>query len=205
MRKHLLTVAVMVRFVRPAGAQSDEETSSGEAPEGSAEVAQPTAEPGSRRQTANSRHTVEKGDTLWDLSQRFLGSPWYWPKVWSYNPEIANPHWIHPGNLVRFYQGGEDVPTQVEVGQEVADVDEGGLVGDDDRVVIDGPIGYKPRPTQTLALPGFVTPAEVEGAGRIVGSFAEVVMLSFPDVLYVRFDKQRAKVGETYVVFRHGP
>ena len=39
-------------------------------------------------------HTVEKGDTLWDLSSKYLGSPWYWPKVWSYNPQIANPLWI---------------------------------------------------------------------------------------------------------------
>src|SRR5215472_11199049 len=28
-------------------------------------------------------HSVVKGDTLWDLSQHYLGSPWYWPKVWS--------------------------------------------------------------------------------------------------------------------------
>ena len=30
----------------------------------------------------STQHTVEKGDTLWDLSQKYLGSPWYWPKVW---------------------------------------------------------------------------------------------------------------------------
>src|SRR5215471_14225181 len=51
-------------------------------------------------------HTVVRGDTLWDLSQHYLGTPWYWPKVWSYNPEIANPHWIYPGNQVRFFGSG---------------------------------------------------------------------------------------------------
>ena len=63
-------------------------------------------------------HSVVKGDTLWDLSQRYLGSPWYWPKVWSYNPEIANPHWIYPGNRVRFFRSGEEVPAEVEVASE---------------------------------------------------------------------------------------
>jgi nucleoid-associated protein YgaU len=53
---------------------------------------------GSRETAPGEVHTVVKGDTLWDLSQNYLGSPWYWPKVWSYNPEIANPHWIYPGN-----------------------------------------------------------------------------------------------------------
>ena len=33
-------------------------------------------------------YTIRPGDTLWDLSGRFLNNPWYWPKVWSFNPEI---------------------------------------------------------------------------------------------------------------------
>ncbi len=64
-------------------------------------------------------HSVVKGDTLWDLSQRYLGSPWYWPKVWSFNPEIANPHWIYPGNQVRFYRSGDEGPSRVEVATPV--------------------------------------------------------------------------------------
>ncbi len=59
-------------------------------------------------------YTVKPGDTLWDLSGRFLNNPWYWPKVWSYNPEISNPHWIYPGNVVRFYPSSVEAPTRVE-------------------------------------------------------------------------------------------
>jgi hypothetical protein len=59
-------------------------------------------------------YTVRPGDTLWDLSGRFLNNPWYWPKIWSYNPEIANPHWIYPGNLLKFYPSAEEAPTRVE-------------------------------------------------------------------------------------------
>jgi nucleoid-associated protein YgaU len=27
-------------------------------------------------------YTVEKGDTLWDISQHFYDSPWVWPDLW---------------------------------------------------------------------------------------------------------------------------
>jgi hypothetical protein len=59
-------------------------------------------------------YTVKPGDTLWDLSGRFLNNPWYWPKIWSYNPEITNPHWIYPGNLLKFFPSAEEAPTRVE-------------------------------------------------------------------------------------------
>jgi len=42
-------------------------------------------------------HTVVKGDTLWDLSARYLGSPWLWPELWERNRFLTNPHYIYPG------------------------------------------------------------------------------------------------------------
>src|SRR3954471_15887042 len=46
-------------------------------------------------------HLVRRGDTLWDLCNRYYQNPWAWPKVWSYNPQVANPHWIYPGDQLR--------------------------------------------------------------------------------------------------------
>ena len=205
-----LMIAVLVWSPAVFAQSSDDVGSEDTGPEGSATVAPPprgTAKPAQTEQhdAANAQHTVERGDTLWDLSQKYLGSPWYWPKVWSYNPEIANPHWIYPGNLVRFFQSGEEVPTQVEVGQpDAADVEEGTMV-DEDKVVVTAPIGFRVKDSLNVALPGLVTPGEVEGSGQIIGSFAESQMLTFPDTIYVRFKNQRtAKLGETYIVFRPG-
>jgi LysM domain-containing protein len=49
-------------------------------------------------------YTVKKGDTLWDLSQRFSDTPYLWPDLWSNNSQIANPHLIYPGQRIRLYR-----------------------------------------------------------------------------------------------------
>lgn len=57
-------------------------------------------------------YLIQKGDTLWGLSGRFLKDPGYWPNLWSKNPQVTNPHLIYPGQTVRFVDGRlEIVPT----------------------------------------------------------------------------------------------
>ena len=60
-------------------------------------------------------HIVQSGDTLWDISAYYHGDPYLWPKVWSWNEHVTNPHWIFPGDRIRLYdptrdrgQGGRD-------------------------------------------------------------------------------------------------
>lgn len=48
-------------------------------------------------------YTIQKGDTLWDLSQHFNDTPWMWPELWKENDQIPNPHWIYPGERIRLY------------------------------------------------------------------------------------------------------
>ncbi len=53
-------------------------------------------------------YVVVKGDTLWDISARFLDKPWQWPAIWHVNPQVANPHLIYPGDrLSLVYDDGQ--------------------------------------------------------------------------------------------------
>lgn len=45
-------------------------------------------------------HVVQPGETLFGLADRFLGNPYLWPQLWAYNPQITNPHWIYPGDVL---------------------------------------------------------------------------------------------------------
>lgn len=167
-------------------------------------------------------YTVRPGDTLWDLSGRFLNNPWYWPKVWSYNPEIPNPHWIDPGQLLRFYPSAEEAPTRVEPidepvaeaepegPRELEDFSMGDLSGpsellDDDAVAVSGPykIGYVPPRSTTARHETFVTRRELEESGELVGAFEDKLMLSTTDSTYARFKGSvPVKKGEAYVIYR---
>jgi len=46
------------------------------------------------------RYTVVEGDTLWDISTKFLTDPWRWPELWQGNPQVDNPDLIYPGDVL---------------------------------------------------------------------------------------------------------
>ena len=103
-------------------------------------------------------HVVRTGDTLWDICFYYFNDPWQWPKIWSYNPQITNPHWIYPGDLVRLAprvlgaqtqapppttatQPDTPPPSRHEVGiQQVAFVEQSDL---DTSITLDGAVDEK--------------------------------------------------------------
>lgn len=174
----------------------------GSPPPGSAPAPE-SAEPPQVAET----HVVQSGDTLWDLCSKYLNSPWYWPKIWSYNPQITNPHWIYPGNELRFYPGDESLPTNVEVARGIAiegdDVEVPEELDPDELVRTTGSIQVgRTAPDSTWsAFIGFMSNKSFERSGEIVNSESESVMLADYDRLYIKL-KQPAKKGDRYAIYR---
>lgn len=57
---------------------------------------------------ASETYDLQKGDTLWDVSKRLFGNAYYWPKVWSLNADIKNPHVVVPGQKLSFTPGSSE-------------------------------------------------------------------------------------------------
>jgi len=130
-------------------------------------------------------YTVRRGDTLWDITGRFYGNPWSWPRVWSYNPEVTNPHWIYPNDQMRLLPEGQAQATLPESGQRVR-------------------AGGRPEQGSVwLRDQGYLDADAVRGSGIIVGSPEEHMLLSPYDEVYIRFDDDTGvRPGMQLSVFR---
>lgn len=153
---------------------------------------------GSRQESERPRvvppaHKVQQGDTLWDISRRYYGSPYDWPKLWSYNPQITNPHWIYPENVVQLKQGGdaEAAAAPVDPSSEAAQ----GLS-------VTRRITRGPR-SLWLRDEGFLDAQALEASGTIVGSPEEQMLLSSYDEVYLRFEEGHTpRPGQKLVIYR---
>jgi hypothetical protein len=72
-------------------------------------------------------YDVEEGDTMFDVCSQLIDDGNYWPKLWSLNPDVRNPHFIYPGMKLAFYAGDEDNPPYIDVvtEDEVVPVEKG--------------------------------------------------------------------------------
>jgi hypothetical protein len=73
------------------------------------------AQPTTEFSPAVEQYEISAGDTLWDISDKILGDPFLWPRIWAMNPEITNPHWIYPGDILRFVPYTEPLPSKEDL------------------------------------------------------------------------------------------
>jgi hypothetical protein len=130
------------------------------------------------------RYVVVKGDTLWDISARFLETPWRWPEVWSFNPQIENPHLIYPGDVVSLVYDEQGKPMlKVERGQPTVKISPKVRA---ERV--DEPISAIPLDAiqQFLGKPRVVSEHEINSAAYVVAGSESRMIAGEGDTVYAR-------------------
>lgn len=130
-------------------------------------------------------HTVRRGDTLWGICGYYFGNPYQWPRIWSYNAQIQNPHWIYPGDNVKL---------------------KGGFIPDQSNAPTSGRITDRRRqvPPDTIFLrnQGFIEDDQ-NNWGEVNGAREDKIFLSDYDEVYLRIgSNHEVKVGQELTVFR---
>lgn len=138
------------------------------------------------------KYTVAKGDTLWDISAKFLESPWKWPEVWSYNPQIKNPHLIYPGDVVYLEYDAQGRPVlKVSRGQPTVKItpDSRKKISPQIRASrVDTPIASIPLNAiqQFIGQPRVLSKAEIDNSGYIISGKDSRLLSGSGDRIYAR-------------------
>jgi LysM repeat protein len=156
------------------------------------------------RPTAPEQYIVQKGDTLWDISSKFLAQPWFWPEIWYVNPQVENPHLIYPGDVINvFYVNGrpyltlnDDSSTQPAANTaRMSPRIRGEAINVEDKII---PIQAI---EQFLIRPQVVTKEELDESPHVVGSRDNRLVYGAGDEIYIRDAKDLNK-GGNYNIYR---
>lgn len=167
-------------------------------------------------------YTIKKGDTLWEISAKFLKDPFLWPKLWQRNPYITNPHLIYPGNPVRLSplevtrtekppQKVEDQPKEVkEVKPEVVEVKETKKIEPPPPVVEKKPEGVvekrvieEKKVYPEVRSAGFIAGIDYKGIGYVLDNREGKNLMAEGDVIFLAFKtSEKILIGNRYTIFR---
>ena len=146
-------------------------------------------------------YIVERGDTLWDISKRFLGNPYLWPQVWDQNRYIRDAHWIYPGDPV--------VLPKVALISEHAGESGTGDLGPEGGAEGEGPIAGAPKGSEleaiteesTMQCGAYVISDHEDDSLQVLGSEqgSDKLAYSDRDVLYLnKGSNAGVRAGDVY-------
>jgi hypothetical protein len=156
------------------------------------------------KQEGEGIYTIKKGDTLWDISSKFLKDPFLWPKLWQTNPYITNPHWIYPGQPLKLSPLEEVKKEEPKKAVEEKPKEEAPPVEKKPEVAEAKP---EEKPTDFLERrnAGFISDLRLKGIGIIVDNKDQKQLLGDDDIVYVAFrTAEPIAVGGKYTVIRDG-
>jgi hypothetical protein len=151
-------------------------------------------------------HVVVLGDTLWDVSEAYLGTPWVWPSVWQDNAAIENPHLIYPGDHIWITPSEMRIVTPEEAEQLLAGQPSSehppASLGDappsPDASSLPAPV----YPFSAMEVLGVVTEQELDAASSVVDSPHDRIWLGQHDSVFVGLGPGEVTEGDQFTVFR---
>ena len=154
---------------------------------------------------APSEYTVQKGDTLWAISGKFLKEPWKWPQLWQMNREqIKNPHLIYPGDIIRLDRSGLSPSLSLIAGGAIA---EGNVVRLQPRTRVETLSTAVPSIPGSaigpfLTQPLILNAGEIETYPQILATEEERVIVGAGNIAYASGVK--SSDGVNWQIFRPG-
>lgn len=174
-------------------------------------------------------HTVARGDTLWDLSAAYLGTPWVWPSVWIDNDDIQNPHLIRPGDKVWITANEMRIVSDAEAESFLASQPEtletaspspspaAPVSPSDEEDAAAVPLAALPVEVPGALAPaedgdsilvshrdamGFLSAEHFKGSSTIVDSPIERTFLAQGDPVYLGMGEGELEVGDQFTIFQ---
>jgi len=140
-------------------------------------------------------HTVQKGDTLWDICQTYYGDSNLWPKLWEMNPFVTNPHLLKPGDILTLFEKDDLAKEKVMKPSEKEAPPVAATLGID----VSGFI----RPEAM----GYLSLVNVEPWGFIEATTIPKLGLEQGDTAFVRFEKNADTIrrGQEFSIAKASP
>ena len=165
------------------------------------------------KKEAEGVYTIKSGDTLWEISSKFLKNPFLWPKLWQRNPYITNPHWIYPGNPIRLSSVEElkkEEPNTAVVEkkptEEVKKVEPppSETIEKKPEVVADvKPIEEKSPVFPDVRSAGFISDIDYKGIGIILENKDDKILMAEGDIIHLTMKtSEPIFIGNKYTVIR---
>jgi hypothetical protein len=152
-------------------------------------------------------HVVVAGDTLWEISNMYLATPWVWPSIWRDNGDIANPHRIFPGDRIWITPNEMRRLSPEEADQMMANVPaapaempaeiEDAVPGMETPAARARMVRVSARETA-----GLISPEVYKSSASVVARVPDRVLLTQEDRLYIGLGEDEVKVGDEFTVFR---